>query len=146
VGKAPRPAAVRFYFDADVLGLTKVIAALRPDCTFPGDRGAILHRQERPACVISDPGALDTTWIPTIAAQGWLAVTRDAHVARRPAEIAAVRASGARLVTFSGKEATGTWAQLEILMTQWRAVESLYDLPGPFIYALTRTALRSIPL
>jgi hypothetical protein len=35
-----RPARVRFYFDADVLGLAKVIAALRPDVTYPATREA----------------------------------------------------------------------------------------------------------
>jgi hypothetical protein len=35
-----RPATVRFYFDADVLGVAKVVAALRSDVTYPGDRGA----------------------------------------------------------------------------------------------------------
>jgi hypothetical protein len=33
-----RPATVRFYFDADVLGVAKVVAALRSDVTYPGDQ------------------------------------------------------------------------------------------------------------
>lgn len=32
---AARPAEVRFYFDADVLGLAKVVARLRNDATYP---------------------------------------------------------------------------------------------------------------
>ena len=34
-----KPALVRFYFDADVLGLAKVIDKLRADITYPGDAG-----------------------------------------------------------------------------------------------------------
>jgi hypothetical protein len=34
-----RPVRVRFYVDADVLGLAKVLAAIRPDVTDPGDPG-----------------------------------------------------------------------------------------------------------
>lgn len=49
-----RPAAVRFYFDADVLGLAKVVCSLRPDCTFPGDPGAEIQR--RPSCLSSHVG------------------------------------------------------------------------------------------
>jgi hypothetical protein len=30
---------VRFYFDADVLGLAKVMVMLRSDMTYPGDPG-----------------------------------------------------------------------------------------------------------
>src|SRR6266700_3319891 len=36
----PRAAQVRFYVDADVLGLGKVLAGLRNDVTYPGDPGA----------------------------------------------------------------------------------------------------------
>ncbi len=31
-------ATVRFYFDADILGLAKVVGMLRPDVTYPGRR------------------------------------------------------------------------------------------------------------
>jgi hypothetical protein len=41
------------------------------------------------------------------------------------AEIAAVRDNGARMVALAGREAIGTWAQLEVLLTQWRRVEAL---------------------
>jgi hypothetical protein len=34
-----RPAQVRYYFDANVLGLAKVVSTLRPDVTYPGDPG-----------------------------------------------------------------------------------------------------------
>lgn len=30
-----KPADVRFYFDADILGLAKLIAGLRSDVTYP---------------------------------------------------------------------------------------------------------------
>lgn len=32
-----RPADVRFYVDADVLGLAKLLVRLRSDVTYPGD-------------------------------------------------------------------------------------------------------------
>jgi len=31
-----RQATVRFYLDADILGLAKLLVQLRPDVTFPG--------------------------------------------------------------------------------------------------------------
>lgn len=48
-----KPADVRFYVDADVLGLAKVLAALRNDITFPGDPGAVIHKRHRPPCTIT---------------------------------------------------------------------------------------------
>jgi len=46
------------------------------------------------------------------------------------------------MVTLSGRDAISTWNQLEILMTQWRQIESLLDQLGPFIYPATRTSIR----
>jgi hypothetical protein len=51
----PRPATIRFYFDADVLGVAKVVAALRHDVTYPGDPGTTIHRRIRPACPVTTP-------------------------------------------------------------------------------------------
>jgi len=42
-----KPAVVRFYFDADILGLGRLIASLRTDCTYPGDTGAVIIRASR---------------------------------------------------------------------------------------------------
>jgi hypothetical protein len=41
VSRPTKPATVRFYFDADVLGLAKTVA-LRSDVTYPGDTGGLL--------------------------------------------------------------------------------------------------------
>lgn len=142
----PRPAAVRFYVDADVLGLAKVLAGLRIDVTYPGDAGAIIKRRQRPACPVTSPTVLDTEWLPIVAAAGWLIITRDRHIQDHRAEIAAVRDHSAKMVALSGRDAVDTWAQLEIIMGQWRSVEALLQQPGPFIYTATRTSLRSVEL
>ncbi len=92
-----RPATVRFYLDADVLGLAKLLVQVRNDVTYPGDPGGTLHKRERPACLIASPKALDTEWIPEVAAQGWLIVSRDSNIGVNRAEIDAVRDNGARV-------------------------------------------------
>ena len=143
----PRPAHVRFYFDEDVLGLAKVVAALRPEITYPGDPGAELHKRLRPPCLLSYTGAKDPHWIPIVAEQGWLIVTRDSAIQRRRAEVAAVRENGARMVALAGADAIGKWDQLEVLMINWRRIQAWADQPGPFIYSVTRTGSpRQIPL
>jgi hypothetical protein len=141
-----RPAEVRFYIDADVLGLAHVLADLRIDVTYPGDRGATFHKRERPSCPITTTSAKDTEWIPQVADRGWLIITRDGNIQAHRQEIAMVQNHAARMVALSTEHARGTFAQLEIVMCQWRQIERLADQPGPFVYVATRTALRPVPL
>jgi len=146
VSRAARPADVRFYFDADVLGLAKALAPLRADLTYPGDPGAVVHRRRRPPCPIKSPSVKDSVWIPQVAALGWLIITRDARIQDHRAEIEAVRASGARMVVLGSREATTTWTQLELFMGQWRVIERLAGKPGPLLCNVTRTSVRAVPL
>lgn len=142
-----RPVAPRFYFDADVLGLAKLVCQARADFTYPGDPGATIKKRQRPACIITSPAVLDPIWIPAVAAQGWVIVTRDRAIQGNRAEINAVRDHGAKMVNLASADATNTWAQLEVLMSRWRDIEPLPDRPGPFIYIASRTAtLRPVDL
>ena len=139
-----KPAVVRFYFDADILGLGRLIASLRPDCTYPGDPGAVIHKRERPPCVVASADTPDRVWIPLVAEADYLIVTRDRLISRRVAEREAVVEHGARMVVLSGRDAKTTWAQLEVFMSQWRGIENLLDRPGPFIFRAARTTLRDL--
>lgn len=139
-------AEVRFYIDADILGLGKVLAGLRADITYPGDPGATIKRRTRPACPITQPQTSDAVWIPVVAQRDWLVITRDSNIQQHRAEVEAVRDNGARMIALAGDEARGTWAQLEVVMNQWRAIERLLELPGPFIYTATRTSLKAVGL
>jgi hypothetical protein len=80
-----RSAIVRFYFDADVLGVAKVVAALRYDVTYPGDPGATINKRGRPACPVMTPAVKDEVWLPEVAKRGWLIITRDRHIKDHPA-------------------------------------------------------------
>lgn len=141
-----RQATVRFYFDADVLGLAKLLVQIRPDVTFPGDPGGTVHRRARPPSPITSTAVPDSEWIPEVSRRGWMIVTRDSRIQDHRSEIAAVRESDARMVALAGRDALGVWDQLEVVMTQWRAIERLLDDEGPFIYRVTRTALRRVAL
>jgi hypothetical protein len=142
-----RPAEVRFYFDADVLGLAKLVCQERADCTYPGDPGRRIKRRERPPCPVESPAMKDYEWIPLVAAQGWVIITRDRRIQDRPAEIRAVRDHGAKMVNLGSNDAGTTWQQLEVLMTRWREIDALPEQPGPFIYIATRRgAFRKVNL
>jgi PIN like domain len=145
--KRARPARVRYYIDADLLGLAKILIQVRTDVTYPGDPGGpVKGGRIRDPCTVTDPATLDYVWIPEAARQGWLIITRDRHIQDRPAEIEAVRASGARMINLAADDAIGTFAQFEVLMCQWRRIEALIEEEGPFIYSVTRTSFRRIEL
>lgn len=139
-----KPAVVRFYFDADVLGVGRLIAGLRSDCTYPGDPGATVHKRARPACPVISPTEDDEAWIPIVARHSWLIITRDRHIQSRPAQLAAIRSNAGRMVVLSSPDARGVWEQLEVLMTRWRDIERLTDLPAPLIYTVSRSSLRKV--
>ena len=139
-----RPARVRYYFDADILGLAKVVAGLRPDVTYPGDPGGEIRKRHRPPCPIADPSTPDLVWIPQAAGNRWSIITRDRHIRAYPAERDAVIVNNAKLFTIASTEKLDTWHQLEILMNRWRDIERLSEQPGPLIYALYRTRATSL--
>jgi hypothetical protein len=141
-----RPADVRFYFDADILGVARLLGGIRSDITYPGDPGAIIHKRTRPACPIPGPKVDDDVWIPVVTAEGWIIITRDAQIREHRAEIEAVRSAGARMVVLSGTDAVGTWDQLEVLMRQWRGIERLCVEDGPLIRLATLTTLPELSI
>ena len=89
---------------------------------------------------------LDTDWIPDVAAQGWIIVTRDSMIIQNRNEIAAIRENNAKMVALNQRIAQTKWYQLEVFMTQWRHIEALAAERGPFIWRVSRTAMASIPL
>jgi hypothetical protein len=121
------------------------VARLGHDTTYPGDPGDVIHRRQRPACPIPR-GTKDTVWVPAVAAQGWLIVTRDHNIRENPAERRAVRTNGARMIALSGEDAKNTWGQLELFMRYWRQIEAATEQPGPFIYLASRSRLRPLDL
>ena len=141
-----KPARIRFYFDADILGLGKLIGGLRSDCTYPTDPGAVIHERVRPPCSITNTATDDQVWIERVSAEGLVIVTRDAKIPKSGAELSAVREHSARLVALAGSEAGTVWTQLEVFMSRWRQIERVTDLSGPLVYRATRTALTQVPL
>ncbi len=140
---------VRFYVDADTLGLAHILCRIRPDVTYPGDLGGKVRNQTRPPCLITNPETHDEDWLPIVTRAGWLIITRDQKIRQRPAEIAAVMDAGARMVAIvarSGKVHLNQFGILEVFMTNWRGIEPLLELPGPFIYTASQSGLTKVDL
>ena len=137
-------AEVRFYFDADILGLAHTVCALRPDCTYPGDPGRKIKRQIREACAIEDPATKDREWIPIVASLGWVAITRDRDIQSHLSLLQLVKDYQLRMVTLTGPDAGTPWSQLGIVVPQWSRIETLVDRTGPVVIAATRTGFRHV--
>ena len=138
--------AIRFYVDADLLGIAKVLVSLRPDVTHPGDPGGTgPDGRPRARCEIL-PGAKDTAWLPVVAENGWIVISRDRHHRSKPSERAAIIDSSARVVTLDARHQLNKWAQLEIIFRQWRAIEAVTDIPGPWINTASRTSFKKFDL
>lgn len=142
-----KAAEVRFYVDADILGLGKLLCTVRNDVTYPGFAGGDkMFGRIRPACPITSTEVSDQLWIPETARRKWLILTRDSAIQESTAEINAVRESGARMVALVGKDARTTWEQLHVVMKRWDRVEQCLDEPGPSIYALGKASFRKVDL
>jgi PIN like domain len=119
---AAKPAVVRVYFDADILGLARLLCNERADFTYPGDRGGRIKKRFRAPCPVASPAAKDPEWIPLVAARGWLIITRDKEIQSKLAEKSAVHDHGAKMVNLASVDADRTWTQLEVFMTRWREI------------------------
>ena len=87
---------------------------------------------------------MDTDWIPIVSRQGLLVLTRDRHIQQHAAELEAVMAVKGRMVALSSSDAGSTWGQLEVVMTQWRQIEALLEVPGPLVYSASRPVLAKV--
>jgi hypothetical protein len=140
-----RSAEVRIYVDQDLLGLAKILGSLRYDLTFPGDGGAVIHKRARPASPIPE-GADDLVWIPRVASEGWLIISRDRSIQDSLSELTAVRDNSAKMICLTGEASKNKWSQLEAVMSQWDSIEPLIERNGPFIYKVTRSSFRPVDI
>jgi len=76
---AADPASLRFFVDESLMGIGKALAYAREDVVHAG------HALVPDAAA----GALDTEWMPAVAARGLAVIARDRRLRTRPGELAA---------------------------------------------------------
>lgn len=123
----PASLPLRYFADESVLGLGLAPARLRPDTVHPGH----LRIPEVAR------GALDTDWIPAVAARGLIAKGRDKRLRTKPAERQAIIDSGLRYVWIGGKQDESSWEWMRRLARYWDEVERIADELGAGPWFLT---------
>lgn len=124
---------VRFYVDESAAGVGLTLAAARSDTIHVGHR--LIAECPR--------GALDTEWIPAVAARGLVVITRDKKLRTKPVEIRALWDSGLRVFCIGGKRDLNTWGWLVRLVKHWAGMEEIIaERPdGPWIYMLNENTI-----
>ena len=85
-------------------------------------------------------GTLDPDWLPVVGANGWVILTKDRHVRKRPLELNAILAFGARASVLTAADMKGP-EQAALLATVLPRIRWLCRQPGPFIATITRTGI-----
>ena len=80
------------------------------------------------------PDAEDVDWLPEVARRGWIVLSNDQNILRRPLEREAVRSSGAAVLVLIGGQATATQLARNFLNTLPK-IEALLDSQAPPLIA-----------
>jgi hypothetical protein len=82
-------------------------------------------------------GKDDVEWLPAIGERGWILLTKDKDIRRRPLEIEAILNAGVRAFVLTATELRRE-EQSEILLKAMPKIQRICRRPGPFIYNITR--------
>lgn len=92
------------------------------------------------------PTAQDTDWLPVIGEKGWILVTRDKKIRRRPAELAAYRLNGIGGFVLTGKNIEG-WRIVRQLVNRWLKMKELAESTRkPFLYRIPPSGSKIEPV
>lgn len=85
------------------------------------------------------PDTPDAEWITEVGRQGWVVITRDQNIRRRPNELRAVRAAGLHLFALtSGNLSAAETAT--VILKAWRAIQHhAAHTPAPALFSVSRS-------
>lgn len=81
----------------------------------------------------------DRIWLRTIGERGWVVLTKDQRLRYRPLEIAAPRASKARVFVLTAGNLRGIEIAAVFLAALPRICKALDSLPGPFVARVSQS-------
>ena len=82
-------------------------------------------------------GRSDVEWLPAIGTNGWVLLTKDREIRRRPLEIEAILSAGARAFVLTATDLRRE-EQAEIFLRAMPKIYRICKRSGPFIYNITR--------
>lgn len=65
----------------------------------------------------------DTIWIPEVAKRGWILITRDKAIRKKPLELEALTRSGLSTFIFLQKRDPDRWGWVELVVRRWTEVK-----------------------
>lgn len=93
----------------------------------------------------ADEDIADIEWLTLAGSRGWAVLMKDDRIRRRPAEIAALKASGVHAFCIANAN-LNTDQQVEILLRHHNGIVERCQKPGPTLDSLSRTGMRPIQL
>jgi hypothetical protein len=132
----PDPASLRFFVDESALGLGKVLTIARRDTIHAG----------HPLIPEVPYGALDTQWMPEVAARNLIVIARDKRIRTKLGELELLRRHGLRVFWISGKKDLATWDYVVRLVRRWDEIERTIEEygSGPWFVAINQGNLTDI--
>ena len=85
-----------------------------------------------------EPAAPDEDWIELVAAQDWVALTRDKNIRYRAGEIEAVRYHSARVIVIRAKNSTAQDQADIIIKNHTKILRAIEKHRAPFILGIDR--------
>lgn len=128
----------RFFVDENDLALGKALAARHGDVVFPGHHALPeVPRQTK-----------DDAWLEVVGSRGLVVITRDKRIRYRPVEKQAWVTHEVRGFVLTGRDSQSTADSLAVLEARWTRINDIVvrDPVGPWMYAVTSSAVRPIPL
>ncbi len=81
----------------------------------------------------------DRVWLRTVGERGWVVLTKDQRLRYRPLEIAALRASKARVFVLTAGNLRGIEIAAVFLTALPRIFKVLHSVPGPFVARVSQS-------
>ena len=81
----------------------------------------------------------DRVWLRAVSERGWVVLTKDQRLRYRPLEIAALRASKARVFVLTAGNLRGFGIASVFLKAAPRLCKILHSQPGPFVARVSRS-------
>jgi hypothetical protein len=136
MGEEPQEGRVTFYVDASIpVAVRRALAEVRDDVRFAGGPDAPKENTQ------------DRHWLKTAGENNWVVLKRDKKIRTRPGERAALVEAGVRTFCLTGGGNYNRWQTLELLVQRWRRIEEVAEtVAGPYIYAVTWSGVKQLPL